>query len=496
MRIVFIAPAVSGLGGAGETADAVAFLSREVAALGHEVWLFVPRPPGFSGGAATPLEGSPFLLRLHDGPEAVEVYRAPQGVAGVETFVVEIDPLGEAPGFWGRDGRPRADAVRRSAILVRGALAGVGSLGVGVDLVQCFDWPTALTAIHLRGGILGEDGATRTCAALAGVPVMLGWCAQGDRPIFSSFDAAAARIPRHLLPASAIGDRGCVDLLCEGVRLADRILVLGRAGGEICGGSSCDLRFAKILSDRADIRLDLSPGIDLARWDPASDRTLVAPFAAGAPGGKRRCKADLILEMELAPWIDRPLLAILAGEGAPLDRVVGVLPRWLELGFGVVVVGPVVDRREEELRAICRRAAGRCVWRRDGDRDAVGKVLAGSDLLLAAHPWVPGGGMVLEAHRYGVIPVVDPGASRAACLDEVRDGADRGTVFEVADDSIEALEVVLTRARALFEDGEFWAALRGRALGWEVPRVSLARRYEAFVREAVATVPLPGNPSP
>ena len=79
MRIVFIAPAVSGLGGAGETADAVAFLSREVAALGHEVWLFVPRPPGFSGGAATPLEGSPFLLRLHDGPEAVEVYRAPFG---------------------------------------------------------------------------------------------------------------------------------------------------------------------------------------------------------------------------------------------------------------------------------------------------------------------------------------------------------------------------------------------------------------------------------
>jgi starch synthase len=495
MRIVFVAPAASGLGGVGETADAVGFLSREVALLGHEVWLFVPGPSGFVGPSTTPLEQSPFLLRFHDGPETVEVRRASGGSAGVETFTVEIDPFAEAPGFEGRDGRPRADAVRRSAILVRGCLAAIESLGAGVDLVQCFDWPTALMAIHLRGGILGEDGASRTCSALAGVPVSLGWCAPGSRPIFSAFDAAAARVPRRFLPASSEEEGGELDLLCEGIRFADRILVLGWAGGEVAGERSHDLRFARELADRADVRLDLYPGIDPARWDPASDPALVAPFGAGAPAGKRRCKADLILEMELEPRIDRPLLALLAREGFPFDLAVEALPRWLDLGFGIVLLGPVADRRRHELQAICRRGAGRCVWRQDGGRDVLGKVLAGSDLLLAARPWAPFGGMVLEAHRYGAIPIVDSAAARAVYLESVGDVADHGTAFEVADGSEDALEVVLTGARDLFAAGESWAALRDRALAWQVPRASLARRYEAFVSGAVAAGPLTGRPS-
>src|SRR2546425_631117 len=104
-----------------------------------------------------------------------------------------------------------------------------------------------------------------------------------------------------------------------------------------------------VLRERKDRYSGILNGIDLAEWDPASDRHLARKFARDDLSGKAACKAALQQEMGLAQDPQATLLGIVSrlDPQKGLDLVHTALPELVAAGCQLALLGsgdPAMER--------------------------------------------------------------------------------------------------------------------------------------------------------
>ncbi len=444
MKVLFLSAEVAPFAKAGGLGDVAASLPAALRRLGHEVRVVMPR----YGQIDPERWGLTPALAPYRFPAAYEVITASllhtRGDDGVPVYFVDVPWLfGERPSMYGH-----GDDPRRFVLFCAAALAAMERLDWKPDVVHANDWHTALVPAMLRGGRAGSHFLGTASVLTIHNLAYQGWTER------RALDGAAAFLPHWVT-----GD--WVNLFSLGLSTADLVTTVSPTyAREILTpeyGESLD----GLLRSREDRLHGVLNGLDLERFDPATDPAIAAHYSAEDPGPKATCKQTLQREAGLPERADAPLLAMVTRlvDQKGSDLVAGIEEQLLqETDVQFCVLGTGQPRYEALLLGLQNRYPDRVRAWLKFDADLAQRIYAGADLFLMPSRFEPCGLGQLIAMRYGTVPVV---RATGGLADTVREGptGDPQTGFVFWEYEPAALLAAIRRALDAYRQPDEWEAL-------------------------------------
>lgn len=475
MRVLSVASEVFPLVKTGGLADVVGALPGALAKHGIAVRTLVP---GYRAvlAALKQAETVHSFADLMGGPARIRAGTA----AGLAILCLD------APHLFDRDGGPYnapggedwLDNPQRFAALCQaGAVIAQGAVaGWQPDIVHAHDWQAGLLPAYLRYGGQAHPPSVMTVHNLA----FQGWCPADLLPVLG--------LPPESFTVDGVEYFGGIGTLKAGLLMADRITTVSPTYATEITRPESGAGLDGLLRTRAGVLRGITNGIDTVVWNPAKDRML--PFAYAGPNARRRGRNKAVLQdvfgLDVAPGalLYAVVSRLTAQKG--IDLVLGALPRLLEDGAQLAVLGTGEPELEAGLRDAATRNPGRVAVRLGYDEGVAHLVQAGCDALLVPSRFEPCGLTQLCALRYGAVPVV---ARVGGLADTVIDANPAALAAEVATGvqflpvSEEGLVGGIARTAALWADQEAWARLQRNAMRADVGWVKPAFEYASLYRE-------------
>jgi len=469
-------------GGLGEVMGA---LPAALAKLGHEVSLFLPLYRGMRERFRLVPDASPVAVRMHDGMEEAQVLSAVQSPPGVAVYAIGGDAYFDRAHLYGEPTGDYADNARRFTFFCRAALAAMHRLAIDPDVVHCHDWQTALIPAYLRAGILSGDPAAVAVNRLKRAAVVFTVHNLGYQGIFPPSDFAVTGLPRTLFAMDGVEFHGKLNLAKAGLLWADHLSTVSPRYAREIRTPAQGNGLEGVLARRSADLTGILNGVDADVWDPARDPHLIARYSPDDLAGKRRCKADLIVECELEADLDSPIAAMVSRLVAQkgFDILLPAIGDLASRGVRVVVLGQGEPRLEAALRDAAASLGGRVAFRGEFNETLAHKIFAGSDVLLMPSRYEPCGLNQMIGMRYGTVPVVH---ATGGLIDTVVDMAvapQQATGFWFEEHATAALLAAFDRALAVYRNDEAWRALMGRGMSQDFSWSRSAARYaQLFAR--------------
>jgi len=472
VRILFVTSELAPLAQSGGLGDAVAGLAAALAARGHELMCALP--------AYAALRTNPCLPKL-DPVEAAgwDDVRAPAGrVAGRWLAGRLANGIGlrllDVPGLYDGPALYTANAEDAPRFIALGRAAAALAVREEVDVLVAHDWHAALAIGSLRWAPPATEAA-----AIGAVQVVHNGAHIGR------FDAR--EMERTGLPADAFGMEGVeffgdLCLLKAGLMPADRIVAVSPRYAQELTSPEFGGGLDGVYRARADRLVGIANGIDVERFDPATDAALACRFSATAPAGRSACRRALCEELGLAAPVRGRLLGAV-GRLAPQkgwDVIAAALGPLVAAGASVALIGDGDPALAARLEEATRVHPGRVAFRRGWDEPLSRRLYAGADAVLVPSRFEPCGLVQLLAQRYGALPV----AHRVGGLvDTIEDGAS-GVLFEPL--GVEPLVAAAERAAALLCASDADARVRS-LLALDVSWSGPAARWERLLESVACT---------
>lgn len=444
-------------------AESVASLSKALRLLGHELTIAVPQLPAYAeAGLMAARQLSP--LRCEDGREGI-LYDA-QLPSGVTLSLVEVPatPFSDEEALG-----QQADALGAFASAVAALCKRHEEAGTPFDVVHAHDAGAGLALLKLkrsvgRARVLTVHDATRA----------------GDFPM----DARQALgIPEDRAGAQgfASGEGG----LCLLKGLAAEADVIVTPSDSYSRKLKAPEKYGALSRAFQSVSLfGVVEGVDHAVFNPATDAALVSRFDAPDPTNKARNKVAVLKELGLEFDVSRPVFFcedIPEGDCA-FNTLVGALPALIRNDVSLIITGAPSIR--EENRVLLEPFGSHVHWAPSLTAAGRRRALAASDFYLSIRRRDPSGQFLLQAARYGAVPVA---CSLDAVTDVVVDcdaelKTGTGIVFESM--TQRALINATTRAVAAFRSDRF-RSLISRVMRQDLAWDRSARRHEQIYRNIV-----------
>ncbi len=163
-----------------------------------------------------------------------------------------------------------------------------------------------------------------------------------------------------------------------------------------------------VLRERSYALQGILNGIDVAGFDPATDKRIAANYTVEDRSGKAVCKAKLQEELGLEVRDDRPLMVMVTRltRQKGMDLVMYALDRILAGGVQVAVLGTGDRDYEDGLRYFQDKYPGTMAARIEFDPALSQRMYAAADMFLMPSKFEPCGLSQIIAMRYGTLPIV------------------------------------------------------------------------------------------
>jgi starch synthase len=474
MEILMVAAELSPYARAGETADAVAALSRMLVQLGHDVTVALPRYASFEDqGLLVARRLTP--LRLPSG-ESVTVFDGQLG-SGVKIALFDAPEFFSKSGVYGDGDQDYPDNSRRFALLAQASAALAAqraAQGQAFDVAHLHDWPGALAAIALAQGEV----------PLPKVLTVHDLRRDGTFPVK---ELANLGISESLNTDAGVKLGTQISVLKGGVQMADVVTTVSPRFARDLANPTCGGALAPIFEARAEELQGILPGLDYAIHNPTIDTALPSRFNAENAANKGTCKTALIRRLELDFEPRRPLLVALGPftEERGADVLVQVVRRVIDQDATLVVAGTGTPAIIEALSAKELTERDNYTYIAESEGTTERQLLAAADLLLAPACYDPSASLIRKAQRYGAAPVA---LARGAVCDAVVDcdvDLETGTGFHYDEPTADALFGALSRGLAACGSAA-WPRLTRRLLRLDLSWESPARRYLKVYKNASA----------
>ena len=384
MKIAFAAAEAAPYAKVGGLADVAGSLPQALAALGHEVTLYLPLHgtidrAKFNVPSRGPARAVPF------GAKSARTAYPAITRDGVRVVFVDNARLLARDRVYGAN-----DDNARYAFFCRAVFEDLRA--TRPDVVHAHDWHAALLVPLVARG-LKRSATVFTIHNLA-------YQGRTSAEVLKLIGLPRARLdiedPNECNPmARAIASADMVSTVSQ--RYAEEILT--PAFGE---------RLEGLLRSRRRRLAGIVNGIDVVAFDPATDPNIAARYAASDTSGKAKDKAALQREGGLTVDAAAPLYGVVGRlvEQKGIDLLTAGAPRLLDDGGQLVVLGTGDPAYEAKWKALAARSAGK-LWLTLGfDAALAQRIYAGADLFLMPSRFEPCGLGQLISFRYGTIPVV------------------------------------------------------------------------------------------
>lgn len=402
MRILMVTSEAVPYAKAGGLADAVAALSAQLSAIGHDVRVVLPRYYFIDRSDLDDLE-IPLRVPLGNDELWCGVYRGSDW--GPEYYFLDYEALFGRDGIYGTRNEPSfPDNARRFALLGRGALELCRAIDWTPDVIHCHDWPAVPAILYAKSSLCPK--------ALQDVSTVLTIHNLGHQGEFEVSDVVYLGLTPADQAASAIARRGRLNFLRAAIELADKITTVSPRYAQEIRTPEFGFGLEESINRRACDLIGIVNGIDYTEWNPETDPLIAVRYSADSLHEKEANKRALMEETGLRYSQDVPVVGMvsrlveqkgfadLCGPGsktlykmcANLDVqfvILGTGERWCEM-----------DLRRLQAKLLNLRAI------LTFDNGLAHRIEAGADFFLMPSRYEPCGLNQLYSMRYGTIPIV------------------------------------------------------------------------------------------
>jgi starch synthase len=468
LRILFMAAEAAPFAKVGGLGDVAGALPRALAALGHEVWLLIPRHPvvARATGAAAPAVPS-FWADFDWKPRHVELLTMPLAERLTLALLVSPDYF-DRPALY-----TEPDDIARYVFFSRIGLAAVERAGWRPDVLHAHDWHAAgavnwLVVTGRHTPFWATTGSVLTIHNLA----YQGWTTPATIGLLGVEWGG-------LLGVEWQRFHGQVNLLARGLSYADMITAVSPTYTREILTPEYGAGLDDVLRSRAHRLRGILNGIDRVAYDPATDRRLAATFDVGHLAARAANTRQLRAFFDL-PERDVPLIGIVSRltYQKGFDLIAAALDQLVALDVQIAVLGAGEARYHELWQSAARRYPSQIGVRFGFDEPVAQLVYGGSDLFLMPSLFEPGGLGQLLAMRYGSVPIVRATGGLADTVVDADASPNAGTGFVFGPATADALLAAVDRAVIAFRRPARWRAIVRRAMSQEFSWERSARDYE------------------
>lgn len=347
--------------------------------------------------------------------------------------------------------------------------------GFECDILHCNDWQTALAPVFLREFYQGLPLYDRVKTVFSIHNVAF----QGQ---FSDTVMEDILGVAHI-PAAATQlrcDACSINYMLGALHYADAITTVSPTyAGEIQTpefGEGLD----GVLRERSYALQGILNGIDVAAFDPATDKRIAANYTVDDRSGKAVCKAKLQEELGLEVRDDRPLMVMVTRltRQKGMDLVMYALDRILSGGVQVAVLGTGDRDYEDGLRYFQDKYPGTMAARIEFDPALSQRMYAAADMFLMPSKFEPCGLSQIIAMRYGTLPIVRETGGLKDTVQPYNEFTGEGTGFSFTNfNGDEMGDAVFRAARLFWDNRKAWNQLVTQAMSQDFSWTRSADKY-------------------
>lgn len=347
--------------------------------------------------------------------------------------------------------------------------------GFECDILHCNDWQTALAPVFLREFYQGLPlyDRVKTVFSIHNVAFQ----GQFSDTVMEDI-LGVAHIPAA---ASQLRCDACsINYMLGALRYADAITTVSPTyAGEIQTpefGEGLD----GVLRERSYALQGILNGIDVAGFDPATDKRIAANYTVEDRSGKAVCKAKLQEELGLEVRDDRPLMVMVTRltRQKGMDLVMYALDRILAGGVQVAVLGTGDRDYEDGLRYFQDKYPGTMAARIEFDPALSQRMYAAADMFLMPSKFEPCGLSQIIAMRYGTLPIVRETGGLKDTVIPYNEFTGEGTGFSFTNfNGDEMGDAVFRAARLFWDNRDAWNKLVTQAMSQDFSWTRSADKY-------------------
>ena len=347
--------------------------------------------------------------------------------------------------------------------------------GFECDILHCNDWQTALAPVFL-------------CEFYQGLPLY-----DRVKTVFSIHNVAfqgqfsdtvmedilgVAHIPAA---ASQLRCDACsINYMLGALRYADAITTVSPTYANEIQTPEFGEGLDGVLRERSYALQGILNGIDVAGFDPATDKRIAANYTVEDRSGKAVCKAKLQEELGLEVRDDRPLMVMVTRltRQKGLDLVMYALDRILAGGVQVAVLGTGDHDYEDGLRYFQDKYPGTMAARIEFDPALSQRMYSAADMFLMPSKFEPCGLSQIIAMRYGTLPIVRETGGLKDTVIPYNEYTGEGTGFSFSNfNGDEMGDAVFRAARLFWDNRDAWNQLVTQAMSQDFSWTRSADKY-------------------
>lgn len=347
--------------------------------------------------------------------------------------------------------------------------------GFECDILHCNDWQTALAPVFLREFYQGLPLYDRVKTVFSIHNVAF----QGQfSDIVMEDILGVAHIPAA---ASQLRCDACsINYMLGALRYADAITTVSPTYANEIQTPEFGEGLDGVLRERSYALQGILNGIDVAGFDPATDKRIAANYTVEDRSGKAVCKAKLQEELGLEVRDDRPLMVMVTRltRQKGMDLVMYALDRILAGGVQVAVLGTGDRDYEDGLRYFQNKYPGTMAARIEFDPALSQRMYAAADMFLMPSKFEPCGLSQIIAMRYGTLPIVRETGGLKDTVQPYNEFTGEGTGFSFSNfNGDEMGDAVFRAARLFWDNREAWDQLVTQAMSQDFSWTRSADKY-------------------
>lgn len=347
--------------------------------------------------------------------------------------------------------------------------------GFECDILHCNDWQTALAPVFLREFYQGLPlyDRVKTVFSIHNVAFQ----GQFSDTVMEDI-LGVAHIPAA---ASQLRCDACsINYMLGALRYADAITTVSPTYANEIQTPEFGEGLDGVLRERSYALQGILNGIDVAGFDPATDKRIAANYTVEDRSGKAVCKAKLQEELGLEVRNDRPLMVMVTRltRQKGMDLVMYALDRILAGGVQVAVLGTGDRDYEDGLRYFQDKYPGTMAARIEFDPALSQRMYAAADMFLMPSKFEPCGLSQIIAMRYGTLPIVRETGGLKDTVIPYNEFTGEGTGFSFTNfNGDEMGDAVFRAARLFWDNREAWNQLVTQAMSQDFSWTRSADKY-------------------
>jgi starch synthase len=454
----------------GGLADVVGALPRALAALGHQVSVYLPRY------RQTKLAEPATVVRSITIPFD-DQYRFASIVSGVSQggvrfYFVDYPPYFDRDSLYGTPAGDYPDNAERFALFSRAVLEASKILGVP-QIFHCHDWQSALVPILLRT-VFAEDPAFREAGTVFTIHNM------GYQGLFPPDILPLLMLPWDLFTISKMEFFGQVNFLKGALTCSDYITTVSKKYSQEIQTAEYGFGLEGVLRGRAATVSGILNGVDYDEWSPQTDKFTVAKFSPQDLSAKAKCKQDLLAAFGVTNADPKlPVIGIVSRFAAQkgFDLISQVADRLVREDMIMLVLGAGDKPYEEMFVRLNKQFPNKIAVQVAYDNAIAHKIEAGADMFLMPSRYEPCGLNQIYSLKYGTVPIV----RATGGLDDTIEGWDarsgKGTGFKFTEYNGESLLLTVKQALQSYRDQTSWQVLMRNGMSKDFSWNASAREY-------------------